>query len=64
MDCNPKIQLIPICVPVYEWTAIPESNVPQILFSGTKINETPQEGGPTQKNHTNKKKDSVNQKQL
>ena len=39
MDCNPIVQLIHICMPVQEWTAIPESKIPQVFFSGTKMNE-------------------------
>ena len=35
MDCNARVQLIHICMPVEEWTAISESKV---LFSGTKMN--------------------------
>ena len=26
MDCNPRVQLIHMCMLVYRWTAIPESN--------------------------------------
>ena len=42
MDCNPRVQLIDICIPLLEW-AIPESSLTQVLLSGTKMNE-PQGG--------------------
>ena len=38
MDCNPRVQLIHICIPLLEW-AIPESSLTQVLLSGTKMNE-------------------------
>ena len=41
MDCNPRVQLIRICVPTEAWTAIPESKIPQVLLTGTKMNTPP-----------------------
>ena len=40
MDCNPRLQLIHICVSAEVWTAIPESKGPQVFFRGTKMNVT------------------------
>ena len=39
MDCNLRVQLIHIYMPVQEWTAIPKSKVPQVLLNGMKMNE-------------------------
>ena len=54
-------------MPLQEWTAIPESKVPQVLFSGTEMKQNPP---PKKKEAKRKKKresknffDSVNQKQ-
>ena len=39
MDCNPRVQLIDICMPVLEWTAIPESKVRTVSCSSNKMNQ-------------------------
>ena len=40
MDCNPRVEVIHICVLVQDWIAIRDAKVTQVLFRSTKINET------------------------
>ena len=49
-------RLIYICVPVLKWTAIPESKVLQVFFSGTRMNEAqlPQKRRPNPEKTQNK----------
>ena len=62
MDCNPRVQLIHFCVPVSVWTTIPESKLPKVLFTGTRMNETkPTTKESKHKNMQNKKGASANE---
>ena len=52
MERNPRVQLIDICMPVQEWTAIPESKASTFSCSSNKMN---QPLSPKCKNKTAKK---------